>query len=45
MYEKYESSITYDSKAMANIKVFADKQMDKRTGKNLYAIWSIDAGA
>ena len=31
MYVKYESSITYHSKAMANIKVFADKEMDRRT--------------
>ena len=38
---KYESSITYHLKAMANDKVFADKQTerqtDKWTGKKLYA--------
>ena len=34
---KYESSITYHSKAMANIKVFADKQTDKWTDQKLYA--------
>ena len=38
---KYESSITYHSKAMATVKVFADKQTDrqtdKRTGQKLYA--------
>ena len=28
---KYENSYTYHSKAMANAKVFADKQTDKRT--------------
>ena len=28
---KYESSITYHSIAMANVKVFADKQTDKQT--------------
>ena len=30
---KYESSITYQSKVMANVKVFADKQMDKETSE------------
>ena len=28
---KYEGSITYHSKAMANVEVFADKQTDRRT--------------
>ena len=28
---KYDSSITYHSKAMANVNVFADKQMDRWT--------------
>ena len=37
IYEKYESSITYYSKAMANVKVFADKQMDNWTSQKLYA--------
>ena len=41
MYVKYESSITYHSKAMVNVKVFAHKQSDrrtdKRTGQKLYA--------
>ena len=32
IYVKYESSITYHSKAMANVKVFADKQAEKRAG-------------
>ena len=34
-YVNYESSITYHSQPMANVKVFADKQTgqtDKRTG-------------
>ena len=31
MYVKYESSITNHSKAMANVKVFADKQTDRQT--------------
>ena len=30
---KYESSITYHSKGMANVKVFTDKQMDKETDR------------
>ena len=38
---KYESLITYHSKDMANVKVFADRQTDKqtdrRTGQKLYA--------
>ena len=42
---KYESPITYHSKDMANVKVFADrqtdrqtdKQTDRRTGQKLYA--------
>ena len=29
--------ITYNSKALANVKVFADKQMDKQTGQKQYA--------
>jgi hypothetical protein len=33
----YESPITYHSKDMANVKVFADRQTDKQTGKKLYA--------
>ena len=33
---KFKSSITYHSKAMANVKVLADKQMDRRTGQKLY---------
>ena len=37
IYVKYESSITYHSKAMAILKVFADKQTDQRTGQKLYA--------
>ena len=42
IYVKYESSITYHSKAVANVKVFADKQtdskqMNKRTGQKLHA--------
>ena len=31
IYMKYESSITYHSKAMAKVKVFADKQTNKQT--------------
>jgi hypothetical protein len=34
---KYESSITYHSKDMANVKVFADRQTDRWTGHKLYA--------
>jgi hypothetical protein len=38
---KYESPITYHSKDMANVKVFAERQTDKqtnrRTGQQLYA--------
>ena len=42
MYVQYESSITYHSKAMTNVKVFVDKQTDRRTadkgtGQKLYA--------
>ena len=36
---KYESSITYHSKAMANVKVFCgqtNRQTDKQTGQKLY---------
>ena len=29
IYVKYESSITYHSKAMANVKVFVDRQTDR----------------
>ena len=36
MRVKYESSITYRSKVMANVKVFADKQRDKRTGQKQF---------
>ena len=39
IYVKNKSSITYNSKALANVKVFTDKQnrqMDKQTGQNLY---------
>jgi hypothetical protein len=35
---KYESPITYHSKDMANVKVFADRQTkDRQTGQKLYA--------
>jgi hypothetical protein len=34
---KYESPITCHSKDMANVKVFADRQTDRRTGQKLYA--------
>ena len=40
IYEKYESAITYPSKALANVKLFADKQTDRKTdrpAKKLYA--------
>ena len=46
---EYESCITIHSKAMANVKVLAnkqtDRQTDKQTGKKLYAPKFIDAGA
>ena len=42
---KYESSTTYDSKAMTNVKVFADKQMDKNRQAKNYVSRYIDAGA
>ena len=42
-YVKYDSSITYYSKGKANVKVFADKQTDRRA-KN-YMPRSIDVGA
>ena len=42
-YVKYDSSITYYSKGKANVKVFADKQTDRRA-KN-YMPRSIDAWA
>ena len=48
LYVKNESSITYHSKPMANVKVFANKQMDRQTNrlaKNymppIYGCWSI----
>ena len=31
---KYEGPNSYQSKDMANVKVFADKETDKRTGQN-----------
>jgi hypothetical protein len=36
---KYEIPITYHSKYMANVKVFADthRQTDRQTGQKLYA--------
>jgi hypothetical protein len=34
---KYESPITYHSKDMANVKVFADRQTNRQTGQKLYA--------
>ena len=34
---KYEGSITYNSKLMANIKVSCSKQTEKQTGQKLYA--------
>jgi hypothetical protein len=34
---KYESPITYQSKDMANVKVFADRQTNRWTGQKLYA--------
>ena len=34
---KYESSVTYHSKAMANVNVFADKQREKQTGQKVHA--------
>ena len=40
LYMIYESSITYHSKAIANVRVFTDKQngqMDKRISQKLYA--------
>ena len=38
IYVKYESSIPCHSKAMANVKVFVNKQTDKRTDQRLYAL-------
>jgi hypothetical protein len=39
---KYESPVIYHSKDMANVKVFANRQMDRqtdrRTGQKLYAL-------
>jgi hypothetical protein len=34
----YEIPITYHSKDMANVKVFADRQTKRRTGQKLYAL-------
>jgi hypothetical protein len=34
---KYESPITYHSKEMANVKVFAGKQTDGQLSQKLYA--------
>jgi hypothetical protein len=34
---KYESPITCHSKDRANVKVFADRQADRRTSQKLYA--------
>jgi hypothetical protein len=34
---KYECPITCHSKDMANVKVFADRQTDRRSGQKLYA--------
>jgi hypothetical protein len=34
---EYESSITYHSKDMANVKVFADRQTNRWIGQKLYA--------
>jgi hypothetical protein len=33
----YEIPITYHSKDMANVTVFADRQTNRRTGQKLYA--------
>jgi hypothetical protein len=35
---KYESLITYHSKDMTNVKVFADRQTNRQTGQKLYAL-------
>jgi hypothetical protein len=37
MHIKYKSPITYHSKNMANVKVFADRQTNRRTGQKLFA--------
>ena len=34
---KYEGPNSYQTKDMANVKVFADKETDKRTGQKLLA--------
>ena len=34
---KYEVPNSYQSKDMADVKVFVDKQMDEQTGQLLYA--------
>ena len=36
IYVKYKTCITYNSKDVANVRVFADKQTDKRTGQKQY---------
>ena len=43
---KYDSSITYHLKAMANVKDFADKRTNRRTkdGPKTTCLRSIDAG-
>ena len=33
---KYEGPNSYQSKNMANVKAFVDRQMDKQTGQKLY---------
>jgi hypothetical protein len=33
----YESPITYHSKDMANVKVFAERHSNRQTGQKLYA--------
>jgi hypothetical protein len=35
---KYESPITYHSKDMANVKVFEDRQTNRRTGQKLFVL-------
>ena len=36
MFSKYEGLNSYQLKDMANVIVFADKEMDKRTSQNIY---------
>ena len=45
IYVKHESSITYHSKDMASVKVFADEQTDQRRNGRTGQKLSIDAGA